>query len=307
MFAFSVQNFSKIFVSFKFFFLILFQVAGGKAEAPPSNPIYVHPESPNFGAHWMKEPISFAKVKLTNKANGNGQIMLNSLHKYEPRILLVRVNSEHRRVIPYPYPETQFIAVTAYQNEEVTSLKIKYNPFAKAFLDAKERPDAIYSRDGSNYGWFIPPAASYASSSSPTHTGPVGSTHNRRQIENKQDNQQHDNNTNTTTSCERYGTVSTVRTTTARSVPYTTHRPRAISNNSLSPPSSSSSYLPLDPVPSSIYASYPNWQNSTASYWSTTTPGSPISTDFSLNKISSFILKNPFSFQLKIFFRSINN
>lgn len=40
----------------------------------------------------------------------------------------------------YRYPETQFIAVTAYQNEEVTNLKIKYNPFAKAFLDAKERP-----------------------------------------------------------------------------------------------------------------------------------------------------------------------
>ncbi|XP_031641230.1 T-related protein [Contarinia nasturtii] len=253
-------------------------VPGGKAEAPPNNPIYVHPESPNFGAHWMKEPISFAKVKLTNKANGNGQIMLNSLHKYEPRILLVRVNSEHRRVIPYPYPETQFIAVTAYQNEEVTSLKIKYNPFAKAFLDAKERPDAIYSRDGSNYGWYIPPASSYASSS-PTHSGSVGIvSHNRRQIENKQDNQLHEVN-NTTTSCERYGTVATVRTTTARSVPYTTHRPRAISNNNLSPPSSSpSGYLPLDPVPSSIYASYPhpNWQNSTTSYWSTTTPGSPI-------------------------------
>lgn len=50
------------------------QVPGGKAEAPPSNPIYVHPESPNFGAHWMKEPISFAKVKLTNKTNGSGQV-----------------------------------------------------------------------------------------------------------------------------------------------------------------------------------------------------------------------------------------
>lgn len=49
-------------------------VPGGKAEVPPSNPIYVHPESPNFGAHWMKEPISFAKVKLTNKTNGNGQV-----------------------------------------------------------------------------------------------------------------------------------------------------------------------------------------------------------------------------------------
>lgn len=200
--------------------------------------------------------------------------MLNSLHKYEPRILLVRVNSEHRRVIPYPYPETQFIAVTAYQNEEVTSLKIKYNPFAKAFLDAKERPDAIYSRDGSNYGWFLPPSSSYASSS-PTSSATVGTAHIRRPMENKTDNQQHD--TNTTTSCERYGTVATIRTTSARSAPYTTHRPRAISNNSLSPPSSSSGYLSLDPVPSSIYASYPNWQNSTASYWSTATPGSPIS------------------------------
>lgn len=43
---------------------------GGKAEQPPLKPIYVHPESPNFGEHWMREPISFAKVKLTNKING---------------------------------------------------------------------------------------------------------------------------------------------------------------------------------------------------------------------------------------------
>ncbi|XP_066999326.1 T-related protein isoform X3 [Anabrus simplex] len=122
-------------------------VPGGKAEAPPANPIYLHPESPNFGAHWMKEPVSFAKVKLTNKSNGNGQIMLNSLHKYEPRVHLVKVGTEPRRILTFPFPETQFIAVTAYQNEEVTSLKIKYNPFAKAFLDAKERPESCYQRD----------------------------------------------------------------------------------------------------------------------------------------------------------------
>lgn len=142
-------------------------VPGGKAEVPPSNPIYIHPESPNFGAHWMKESISFAKVKLTNKSNGNGQIMLNSLHKYEPRVHLVKVGAEPRRVMTFPFPETQFIAVTAYQNEEVTSLKIKYNPFAKAFLDAKERPDSIYPREYSptypqqqaqyQYGsWLLP-------------------------------------------------------------------------------------------------------------------------------------------------------
>ena len=119
--------------------IYILQVPGGKAEVPPTNPIYVHPESPNFGAHFMKEPISFAKVKLTNKTNGNGQIMLNSLHKYEPRVHIVRVGSEQRHIVTYPFPETSFIAVTAYQNEEVTSLKIKYNPFAKAFLDAKVR------------------------------------------------------------------------------------------------------------------------------------------------------------------------
>ncbi|XP_050309786.1 T-related protein isoform X2 [Anthonomus grandis grandis] len=147
-------------------------VPGGKAEVPPSNPVYVHPESPNFGAHWMKEPISFAKVKLTNKTNGNGQIMLNSLHKYEPRVHLVKVGTEARRIMTFPFPETQFIAVTAYQNEEVTSLKIKYNPFAKAFLDAKERPENVYQRGDysptysqpqCNYGsWFIPHQPIYA-------------------------------------------------------------------------------------------------------------------------------------------------
>ncbi|RLU18253.1 hypothetical protein DMN91_008609 [Ooceraea biroi] len=132
-------------------------VPGGKAEVAPPNPIYIHPESPNFGAHWMKEAVSFAKVKLTNKSNGNGQIMLNSLHKYEPRVHLVRVGAEEQRtVLTYRFPETQFIAVTAYQNEEVTSLKIKYNPFAKAFLDAKERPADPQTYPQYAGGLFLP-------------------------------------------------------------------------------------------------------------------------------------------------------
>ncbi|KAK3097860.1 hypothetical protein FSP39_013903 [Pinctada imbricata] len=118
-------------------------VAGGKAEPAAPNCVYIHPDSPNFGAHWMKETVSFSKVKLTNKLNGGGQIMLNSLHKYEPRLHLVKVgaNSQKKRISSFSFPETQFIAVTAYQNEEITALKIKHNPFAKAFLDAKERPE----------------------------------------------------------------------------------------------------------------------------------------------------------------------
>lgn len=36
--------------------------------------VYVHPDSPNFGAHWMKEPVSFGKVKLSNKINSRDQV-----------------------------------------------------------------------------------------------------------------------------------------------------------------------------------------------------------------------------------------
>ncbi|XP_071335681.1 T-box transcription factor TBX19-like isoform X1 [Trachinotus anak] len=127
--------------------------AEGRGEGRSHGGIYIHPDSPNFGAHWMKAAVTFNKVKLTNKVNGGGQIMLNSLHKYEPQLHIVCVGSRHRLVSNVSFKETQFIAVTAYQNEEITALKIKYNPFAKAFLDAKERnpggrglPDSSESR-----------------------------------------------------------------------------------------------------------------------------------------------------------------
>ncbi|XP_040843471.1 T-box transcription factor TBX19 [Ochotona curzoniae] len=140
-------------------------VPAGKPEVSSHSCVYIHPDSPNFGAHWMKAPISFSKVKLTNKLNGGGQIMLNSLHKYEPQVHIVRVGGTHRMVMNCSFPETQFIAVTAYQNEEITALKIKYNPFAKAFLDAKERnhlkdvPEAVSESQHVTYshlgGWIF--------------------------------------------------------------------------------------------------------------------------------------------------------
>ncbi|KAJ8418046.1 hypothetical protein AAFF_G00137550 [Aldrovandia affinis] len=117
------------------------------------------------------------KVKLTNKLNGGGQIMLNSLHKYEPRIHIVRVGGPQRMITSHSFTETQFIAVTAYQNEEITALKIKYNPFAKAFLDAKERTDHkdILDEVGDNQqsgysqlgGWFIPSTGSLCPPANP--------------------------------------------------------------------------------------------------------------------------------------------
>lgn len=49
-------------------------VPAGKPEPSNHSCVYIHPDSPNFGAHWMKAPVSFSKVKLTNKLNGNGPV-----------------------------------------------------------------------------------------------------------------------------------------------------------------------------------------------------------------------------------------
>ncbi|KAI1286800.1 T-related protein [Halotydeus destructor] len=120
-------------------------VSGAKSELPPPtrSRIYTHPESPNYGYHWLDKAVSFTKVKLTNKPNpSNGQVTLNSLHKYEPRIHIIKLGDE-KQIYTFPLPETRFIAVTAYQNEDVTQLKIRFNPFAKAFQDARERPNDI--------------------------------------------------------------------------------------------------------------------------------------------------------------------
>ena len=48
---------------------------GGKPEPTPNSRVYIHPDSPNFGTHWMKNSIVFSKVKLTNKENSNNQVV----------------------------------------------------------------------------------------------------------------------------------------------------------------------------------------------------------------------------------------
>jgi len=44
------------------------------------NKVYVHPESPNTGAHWMRQEISFGKLKLTNnKGANNNNTQVNNI------------------------------------------------------------------------------------------------------------------------------------------------------------------------------------------------------------------------------------
>lgn len=97
--------------------------SGGKAEPESRHAVYVHPDSPNYGLYWSRDPITFAQVKLTNKTTGKGHVLLNSLHKYEPRIHIVKVEvgdvgprGQAQKIIKsFTFPPTQFIAVTAYQ------------------------------------------------------------------------------------------------------------------------------------------------------------------------------------------------
>ncbi|XP_045144146.1 MAX gene-associated protein isoform X3 [Echinops telfairi] len=115
----------------------------GKAEPHILGRVFVHPESPSTGHYWMHQPVSFYKLKLTNNTlDQEGHIILHSMHRYLPRLHLVPAEKATEviqlngpGVHTFTFPQTEFFAVTAYQNIQITQLKIDYNPFAKGFRD----------------------------------------------------------------------------------------------------------------------------------------------------------------------------
>ncbi|NXI01659.1 TBX10 factor, partial [Pachycephala philippinensis] len=145
-------------------------LAAGRAEPAAPGRVHFHPDSPAKGAQWMRQIVSFDKLKLTNNLlDDNGHIILNSMHRYQPRFHVVfvdpRRDSErfaHQNFKSFSFPETQFMAVTAYQNHrvsagrgdigapsqdsltpsppQITQLKIASNPFAKGFRDGDPEP-----------------------------------------------------------------------------------------------------------------------------------------------------------------------
>ncbi|KAM9332540.1 T-box transcription factor TBX2b-like [Pholidichthys leucotaenia] len=114
--------------------------AAGKADPEMPKRMYIHPDSPSRGEQWMSKPVAFHKLKLTNNTSDkHGFTILNSMHKYQPRFHVVRANDimklPYSTFRTYVFPETEFVAVTAYQSEKITQLKIDNNPFAKGFRD----------------------------------------------------------------------------------------------------------------------------------------------------------------------------
>ncbi|KAM4565929.1 T-box transcription factor TBX1-like [Odontesthes bonariensis] len=116
-------------------------LVAGRADVAAPSRMHFHPDSPAPGAQWMKQTVSFDTLKLTNNLlDDNGHMILNSMHRYQPRFHVVYVDpapnshlNAYKNFCSFSFPETHFMAVTAYQNHRITHLKIASNPFAKGF------------------------------------------------------------------------------------------------------------------------------------------------------------------------------
>lgn len=77
-----------------------------------------HRFTPQFLNQWVNQEISSCYLL---------QIILNSMHKYQPRLHIVKADernsfgSSNTSFCTHSFPETTFIAVTSYQNHTVSS------------------------------------------------------------------------------------------------------------------------------------------------------------------------------------------
>ena len=52
--------------------------SGCMGEPPEEGCVYIHHSSPLTGAQWMKEKITFSKLKLSNKESGKGKVRMHA-------------------------------------------------------------------------------------------------------------------------------------------------------------------------------------------------------------------------------------
>ncbi|XP_053811736.1 T-box transcription factor TBX22 isoform X2 [Vidua chalybeata] len=103
-------------------------VAGNTDHSCITPRLYIHPDSPCSGETWMRQIISFDRVKLTNNEMDD--------KGHDSRFDLAQIQSlPAEGVQTFSFQETEFTTVTAYQNQQITKLKIDRNPFAKGFRD----------------------------------------------------------------------------------------------------------------------------------------------------------------------------
>ncbi|NWZ50255.1 TBX5 factor, partial [Haliaeetus albicilla] len=111
----------------------------GKAEPAMPGRLYVHPDSPATGAHWMRQLVSFQKLKLTNNhLDPFGHVSTRGRRTAPcPRRATgdpMRAHGMSTRGLPHCCQRHQGRGnVTHPQIRCITQLKIENNPFAKGF------------------------------------------------------------------------------------------------------------------------------------------------------------------------------
>ncbi|NWW36151.1 TBX22 factor, partial [Panurus biarmicus] len=130
-------------------------MGGGNTDHSCITPrLYIHPDSRGGGETWMRQIISFDRVKLTRGGMDDkghvaacppAQIILQGGDKYKPRVHVIAQDSRFdlggvqslpaEGVQTFSFQETEGGAVTAYQNQQITKLKIDRNPFGGGFRD----------------------------------------------------------------------------------------------------------------------------------------------------------------------------
>ncbi|CAL2036417.1 unnamed protein product [Caenorhabditis brenneri] len=148
-----------------------------------------HADGVRTGQEWMNTTISFDRVKITNdmKASNPCMIPLHSMHKYVPVLTIFEAPSDHpfamhstsEPIASVRIPHTEFVAVTAYQNQRIIDLKIQFNSYAKGFRKEKQEsrkrkadPMFDYSTDESSSKSCSPYNRSSSSSPPEISTSP---------------------------------------------------------------------------------------------------------------------------------------
>ncbi|NXK61525.1 TBX5 factor, partial [Sylvietta virens] len=108
----------------------------GKAEPAMPGRLYVHPDSPATGAHWMRQLVSFQKLKLTNNhldpfghvstGLGQGHGACSAPTGGVPR-------HQGGASLHWSPPPALLPLKTPQKYRGITQLKIENNPFAKGF------------------------------------------------------------------------------------------------------------------------------------------------------------------------------
>ena len=113
------------------------------------------------GAEMRESGLSFDKLKLSNRPSPNNpySVNLQSFHRYIPAVHVSRLvgatGQIEESLLVERIPQTEFIAVTHYQNAHVTLLKKSYNPHAKGFVINEEPPPLVGTTS-----WMLSPEQS---------------------------------------------------------------------------------------------------------------------------------------------------